>query len=355
MRVTPALRPAALSLASAVVLALGVSGCAAFSDDTASEGSGGSGDGLTVATAFYPLAYVTQRIGGEDVAVENLTQPGQEPHDLELTVGETAEISAADLVVYLRDFQPAVDEAVEQNAAGATLDAGEVVGLEPFADEDHADEHADQHADEHGDEHVGEEPADEPVAATPSEEEGHHEGDGHDHEGDLDPHFWLDPDRMADLGDAVADQLSEIDPERAATYAENADALRADLDDLDDALTDGLSSCERETIVVSHDAFGYLSKYGVEVAPVAGLTPDAEPTVSVLADLQALIREDGITTVFSERLASPAFTESLAEDTGITTAVLDPIEGLTDETSGEDYLSLMRENLEALQKANGCG
>jgi len=46
--------------------------------------------------------------------------------------------------------------------------------------------------------------------------------------------------------------------------------------------------------------------------------------------------------------------ETLAADLGVETAVLDPIEGLSDETADEDYLSLMRENLTALQKANGC-
>jgi zinc transport system substrate-binding protein len=106
--------------------------------------------------------------------------------------------------------------------------------------------------------------------------------------------------------------------------------------------------------VVSHDAFGYLEKYGLHLAGVAGLSPDAEPTPANLADLHELIQDEGITTVFSERLASPRFTEPLADDLGIKTEVLDPIEGLTDETSEEDYLSLMEQNLDALREANGC-
>ena len=107
-------------------------------------------------------------------------------------------------------------------------------------------------------------------------------------------------------------------------------------------------------IVSSHDAFGYWSKYGIEVAPVAGLTPDAEPTPAGLARLQELIREEGITTVFSERLASPRLTDSLAHDLGLRTAVLDPVEGLTSDDASADYLSLMHDNLAALQEANGC-
>ena len=105
---------------------------------------------------------------------------------------------------------------------------------------------------------------------------------------------------------------------------------------------------------MSHDAFGYLREYGLEIEPVAGLSPGAEPTAADLSRLQQLISRDGITTVFSERLVSPRLTESLASDMGITTEILDPVEGLSDETSSEDYLSLMRENLAALEQANGC-
>jgi len=296
-----------VGLATAALL---LSGCAALTDPDA--------DHIQVAAGFYPLAYVVERVGGERYAVSTLTQPGGEPHDLELGVRETAEIAQAALVVHLAGFQPAVDEAIEQTYEGDTLEAGEIVGLEPAAE---GHEHAEDEKDDHG---------------------------------DLDPHFWLDPLRMATLGDAVAEQLSKADPENAEHYAANADALRADLEDLDAAYADGLADCERTTIVVSHDAFGYLSKYGLAMEPIAGLSPGAEPVPADLAHLQEVIAEDGITTVFSERLASPRLTESLAGDLGISTAVLDPIEGLSDETADEDYLSLMRANLAALQQANGC-
>ena len=116
----------------------------------------------------------------------------------------------------------------------------------------------------------------------------------------------------------------------------------------------GLASCETDTIVVSHDAFSYLGAYGIEVAPIAGISPDAEPSPSRLAELQDVITDEGVTTVFYETLVSPDLAETLAGDLGIETAVLDPIEGLTDETEGEDYLSLMEQNLEAIRTANSC-
>ncbi|ABL81447.1 periplasmic solute binding protein [Nocardioides sp. JS614] len=292
---------------------LTLTGCAAFTDDgggPASAAGKGAG-GVRVAAAFYPLAYVADRVGGDHVDVTNLTAPGGEPHDLEPSVAVTAEVAGAGLVVYERGFQPAVDAAVDENAAGDVLDAAGVVDLVPFR--------------EHG---------------VDSDE--------------TDPHFWLDPLLLADVADAVADRLEQADPDHAADYRANAADLRGDLEGLDQEYADGLASCTRTTVVVSHDAFGYLQRYGVEMEAILGLSPEAEPTPADLARLQALIRADGVTTVFSESIVSAKAAEALARETGAESDVLDPIEGLTDRTADEDYLSLMRANLAALEKANDC-
>ena len=281
---------------SGLLLVASLSACSAFSED---EGAGDAS--VRVASAFYPLQFVVEKVAGDLAAVDSLTVPGKEPHDLEMTIKETAAIAQADLVVYEHGFQPAVDEAVETSAEGTVLDAAEVVDLTSD-----------------------------------------------------DPHFWQDPLRMALLGDAVAEQLAGIDPDHAATYTANAQALRADLETLDAAYADGLRGCERQTVVVSHDAFGYLAKYGLRFEAIAGLSPDAEPTPADLGRLQELIEEEGITTVFGETLAPPDLVETLASDAGVGTAVLDPVEGLSDETEGEDYISLMLRNLDALRAANGC-
>lgn len=315
-----------VTLSALALLAPGLAACSAFSD------SSSDGD-VKVAAAFYPLAWVSEQVAaGTDTEVELLTRPGAEPHDLELTVKQTAEVVDADLVVYESGFQPSVDDTVAQNAEGATLDVSGIVDLIPV--EESAEEH---------EEHAGEE--------DHSEDE-HSEDDGHDH-GDLDPHFWQDPLRVATLADAVAGELGAVDADNKETYEDNAAALREQLETLDAAYTAGLTDCERDTIVVSHDAFGYLEKYDLHIASIVGLSPDAEPTGAVLGELQELIEEEGITTVFSEPL-EPALGEGLAGDLGLTNGVLDPIEGLSDATAGEDYLSLMESNLEALRTANGC-
>jgi zinc transport system substrate-binding protein len=303
-----------VALATALASALLLAGCGGSAD--------GAGNGRSAVAAFYPLAWVTGRVAGDDWTVENLTQPGQEPHDLSLTIAQTAALEDADLIVLEDGFQPAVDATVEE-ADAPVLDAAAVVDLLPASEDEH-------------EEHEGE-----------TEEE-------HAEHGEFDPHFWLDPLLVADFADSVADELGEIDPDAAQTYADNAAALRTELESLDADYIAGLAACERSTTVVSHQAFGYLTRYGLDFEPIAGLSPDAEATAADLARLQELITEDGVTTVFSERLVSPKMAETLADDLGVSTAVLDPIEGLSDDTADEDYLSLMRENLTALQQANGC-
>lgn len=339
---TPRLLP---GLASCAALAMVSSGCAAFSDESPSA-SGASAEGRpSVVAAFYPLQWVTQQVAGDPatsgIEVTSLTQPGGEPHDLELGPRQTAEITEADLVVYLGEFQAAVDDSVEANAGGATLDVADAADLLAV------DESAEEHEEHSHDEGHSEDDHD-------HDDEGHSE-EGHDHDhGDEDPHFWHDPARMADVADEVATQLGEIDSENADSYTANAEALRQQLEGLDTEFEEGLAGCERDTVVVSHDAFSYLDRYGLEFESINGLSPGAEPTPADLARLQDLIDDEGITTVFSERLVSPRLAESLARDAGVETAVLDPLEGLSDETADEDYLSLMRANLEALAQANGC-
>lgn len=267
-----------------------------------SDGANPKAPGLSVVTSFYPLQYVAERIAGDHANVINLTQPGREPHDLELTVRQTADIADADVVAYEKGFQPDIDDAIDQNGPEHVVDAATVANLE------------------------GE-----------------------------DLHFWLDPRRLGAVAVAFERQIADVDPGHRRAYARNLAKLQSDLTRLDVSFHRGLAHCRIDTVVVSHDAFGYLGRrYGLRVVGINGLSPDAEPSPAHVRQLQDLIHSDGITTLFSERLASRQFAESIANDLGIRTAVLDPIEGLSDATADQDYLSLMRMNLSTLQNANGC-
>ncbi|SKB10123.1 metal ABC transporter substrate-binding protein [Aeromicrobium choanae] len=290
---------------------------------------GGDDDGRTeVVASFYPAQFLAERIGGDDVSVTTLTSPGAEAHDLELTAKQVMKVNEADVVVYLSNFQEAVDHAVEDadRDGGSTVDMAE--GVAPIEGED-----------EHDHEH----------------DEGHdHEGHDHDH-GGVDPHVWLNPANMVTAAAGVRDALVEADPDGASTYEANADELIAELEDLDADFTSGLASCKQTEFVTSHAAFGHLAAaYGLTQIAISGIDPQSEPTTAALAEITEEVEDHGITTIFTERLASSALAETVARETGAETAVLDPIEGLSDETTDEDYVSLMRQNLDALTKANDC-
>jgi zinc transport system substrate-binding protein len=290
----------------------------------ACSGDDASDDRPRVIASFYPFAFVAEQVGGDHVEVDNLTQPGAEPHDLELTPQQVADLTEASLVIFEHGFQTAVDDGVEQAELGdeAMLDIADVVTLHPL------DEHAeDEHAED---------------------------GEEHEH-GDFDPHVWLDPTLMQQIAEATTERLIAIDPDHRQDYQRNADRLVGELQQLDQAYEQGLADCERHTIVTSHDAFGYLAeRYGLEQVPIAGIDPHAEPSPSEQAEIADLVSEDGITTVFTETLVSDDVAESIADETGVTVATLDPIEGLSDDTADDTYLTLMRDNLEILREANGC-
>jgi zinc transport system substrate-binding protein len=316
-----------LVLAGAATLA----GCSA----PGAGGLGGESDGVVVLASFYPLQYVAQQIGGDLVTVDNLTPPAAEPHDLELSPAQVREIGTADLVVYLSGFQAAVDEGVESRAPEHVVDAADAAGLvehEGTEGEGHEGETEEEHA-EHAD-----------------------EGDGHDH-GATDPHFWLDPSRLAAVGQAVADELAAVDPEHADEYAAGALRLGEQLDALDQEMADGLAACQGATLVTSHAAFGYLAdRYALEQVGISELDPEAEPSPARLREIGDVVRANGVTTLYSETLVSPKVTETLASDLGVDTAVLDPLEGLSEDASaaGDDYVSVMRANLAALEEGLVC-
>lgn len=299
----------------------------------------GSADGkLDVVTSFYPLEFIARTVGGDAVHVTTLTAPGVEPHDLELTPKQVGTIASAKLVVYEKNLQPAVDEAVEQNAKDAGFDIVPAAHLEATG----AD--FEEHEETQG-------------AATPGDTvtpAAYVAPAAHTDEA-LDPHFWLDPVRYADVVKAITDKLVATDSANAAGYQERSKALLADLAKLDTDYKTGLANCRLKTFVTSHEAFAYLAKrYGLTMVGIAGFTPDAEPTPARIKEVQDIVTAQKVTTIFYEELVSPKVAETIARDVGVQTAVLSPIEGLSDANSQETYLTLMRENLQELRKANSC-
>ncbi|GAA1691186.1 metal ABC transporter substrate-binding protein [Kribbella sp. NPDC056951] len=304
---------------AAVLAAVTLAGCGG---DSAAGGSGGK---LDVVASFYPLEFIARTVGGDAVNVTTLTAPGVEPHDLELTPKQVGQIAGAKLVVFEKGLQPAVDEAVEQNAKDAGFDVAPAAQLEATG--------ADFEEHEEG------------TAAKPASH----------NEKALDPHFWLDPIRYTAVVNAVTDKLAAADSANAEAYKARAKTLLDEVGKLDGEYKTGLANCKLKTFVTSHEAFAYLAKrYGLTMVGIAGFTPDAEPTPTRIKEVQEIVKSQHVTTIFYEELVSPKVAETIARDVGVKTAVLSPIEGLSDANSSETYLSLMRENLSELRKANSC-
>lgn len=278
------------------------------------DGGAESGGRPKVVAAFYPLFEAAQRVGGEHVQVTNVTPAGGEPHDLELNSRQVDRIEGAAVLLYFgRGFQPALEKAAAR-AGGTKVD----LLSEPET-------------------LLGAPPGDQDL--------------------DVDPHVWLDPVLFRTIVARVATAFSQVDPANQSSYEANAAAYGRELEDLDRAYRQGLAQCDRRVVVSSHAAFGYLARnYGLTQEAIAGLEPEAEPTPQRLAELASRVRADGTTTIFYESLVSPKVAQTLAREAGVSTAVLDPLEGLSDKDAkaGRTYVSVMRDNLAALRSALGC-
>lgn len=302
-------RRTALSLTTVTVALLGVAACGS---DGGGEPAGGKATGAkpSVVTSFYPLEFATEQIAGDQLDVTVLTKPGAEPHDLELGAQDIAAMTRARLVVYAKGFQPAVDEAMQQVDPGTVLDVATAADLTL---------------------------------------------DSTDHEHAADPHFWLDPKRYAAVARAISERLATDDPAGAAAYRANAATFVDALDALDADFAKGLKTCSNRVLVTSHSAFAYLAaRYGLEQHGITGVSPEGEPSAAALAEINDVVRTEGVNTIYQETLVEPQFANTVARSTGATVATLDPVEGLSDKSAGDDYFEVMRSNLRTLQRGQGC-
>lgn len=289
---------------------------------------------VRVAATFYPLAEFARAVGGERVVVTTVVPAGTEPHDYEPSPEDIAGIHRSRLFLMNGAGLDAWAERLVSDLA-----ARDVTSLVMSAQFELRASDADAALAEH---------AFEPEATDAAPD--------HGYEG-ADPHLWLDPVLAEKQVIIIRDMLVVLDPAGREAYFANAAAYAEKLQALDDDYREGLEDCSKEHIVVAHDAFGYLAdRYGFGILPVAGLSPEAEPSLERLAELASLMRSEGLRVVYFETLASPKTAETLAREVGATTLVLDPIEGLTAEQAvrGADYLSLAKANLEALRQGLEC-
>lgn len=292
-------------LAASLLLAPALAGCAQ-PDAQAPD----------VVATFYPLEFLAERIGGENLTVESVVRGNVEPHDYEPTPADVVRIRGAKLLVLQgAGFEGWVETAREQAGEQATVVAAEGIELAPNPDEDEA-------------------------AEMPS-----------------DPHTWLDPVLYASMARNVEKGLSAAFPEHAPSFAARLDRLLDDLATLDGEYRVGLATCEARTIIANHAAYGYLaSRYGFTVVAIHGLEPEDEPDPQTIADVVEAARAINATIIYFEELVTPRMAEIVAEEVGAQTRVLSPIEGIaaSEAAEGADYLTLMRENLVNLREGMRC-
>lgn len=277
----------------------------------ACSGTGAADPRPQVLAAAYPFAWAAEQVAGPDARVTNLVRAGAEPHDVELSPRQIGAVEQASLVVYLRGFQPAVDDAVRNSDRAARLDLTSTADVRPLSS-DLDDE----------------------------------TGSG------IDPHVWLDPERMSRIVTTLADRLAAGDPSQAAGYRRRADRVLLQLAELDGLFGQRLADCARHELVTAHTAFAYLAaRYGLTQVSVTGLDPEGEPSPGRIAQVARYAREHDVSTIFFESRVDPKLAETVAAEIGARTAVLDPVEGVE---PGDDYLSVMRRNATALAEGLGC-
>ncbi|OEG16093.1 zinc transport system substrate-binding protein [Enterococcus quebecensis] len=307
-------------LLTATIFVLGACG------ETKEQEKSGKSDTIKVVTTFYPMYDFAKNVVGDAGDVQLLIPAGTEPHDYEPSAKDIAKITDADVFVYnsheLETWVNDVLENVDKKKVAVVEAAG---SIDLMAGEEHDHDH---------------------------DEEADH--DEHDHDHELDPHVWLDPVLAQKEVEAIRDALVKKYPEKKETFDKNAAAYIEKLKALDTEYKEAFANAKNKTFVTQHAAFGYLAKqYGLTQESIAGISPDQEPSPSRLAELKKYIKEHNVSVIYFESSASSKVAETLARETGVELAVLNPLESITkkDQDQGEDYISVMKANLDALKKS----
>lgn len=332
-----------VALGATLILAAGMSACSALKSESSSASSAHTiapGKTLTVSTSFYPIAYLAEAIGGPLVKVSTVTPPNVEPHDFELSGKETTELGKADLIAYVPGFQPSLDKAVKEIGSGPV-----VVDLSKPANLVHHEGVEEEH--EHDEQEAASDASDAATDSATAES-----SEGEEHGSDLDPHFWLDPQRMIAAAETMEASFAKIDPANANDYKTGLDKLKTALTNLDTQYSTGLSTCQRTTFVTSHAAFGYMAdRYKLTQASISGIDPETEPSAAELTNIKSVVQSTGTTTIFTEELVSPTTAQAIAAETGAETSVLSPLESKPEQG---DYTDAMTTNLDRLRTALAC-
>lgn len=291
---------------------------------------------MKIITTFYPIYEFTKNISGDKADVQLLIPSTIEPHDWEPSPKDMANIQNADLFIYNSEYMetwvPNVQKSIKSDKL-SFVEASKGITLEKGSEDDH------EHHDEDG-------------------EHGHHDGDeehdGHEHNHEMDPHVWLSPALAQKEVETITAALVNADPNNKEVYEKNSTAYLEKLKKLDNDFREGLKDIKKKEMITQHAAFGYLAhEYGLIQVPIAGLSPDQEPSAAKLAELKAFAKEHDVKVIYFEELASPKVAQTLANEIGAQTEVLHTLEGLSkeDQEKGLNYIKVMEKNLAVLKQS----
>ncbi|MFL2900785.1 MAG: zinc ABC transporter substrate-binding protein [Candidatus Pelagibacterales bacterium] len=277
------------------------------------------------------ISYVMDGVGTPGLLVDGSSSP----HTFQLKPSHATMLQEADIVFWigedLESFLETPLESIAKDAKQVTLMESEDIEMLKFREknvfddhDDHGDEHDDH--DEHGDEHDEHEEHEEHGDEHDEHEDEHDDHahhDGHNH-GEFDIHFWLDPEIAKTIVQIAAKEISEIDPANASKY--EANAAKA-LNKLDQLINDTRGKINKDaTYVVFHDAFQYFEqRFGIEVIGALTVNPEILPGAKQLAEIREVIEHEAVNCLFSEPQFNPTIAETIASDTGVKAAVLDPL------------------------------
>ncbi len=350
-----------------------IAACNSESENTSAENNDEeSGNPLKVYTTLYPLEDFTKKIGGEFVEVESIMPLGADAHTFEPTSKQMVDIAGADAFIYngmgMESYAESMSSALEGEDVALIEAAEGIETVEHSHEHDHDGDEESTHDHDHESEdatteehdHEGEEATHdhEHESAEGTTEEHDHEGEEeatHDHDhGDMDPHVWLDPIRAIALAENIKDQLVELKPEEEETFEANFETLKADLENLDTDFHTLIDSKENPEMIVSHAAYGYWEdNYGVVQIPIAGLSSSEEPSQKELTEVISVAKEKDLKYVIFEQNVTTKVAEVIRNEIGAEPLQLHNLSVLTEEDAEneEDYFSLMKKNLETLDKA----
>ena len=271
---------------------------------------------IKVVTTIKPLHSLISRIMESRGEPQLIIEGTNNPHTFVFKPSHAEMLEEADIVFWigedLESFLETPLESIATNAKKITLMELDDIELLKFREKHIFEEHAEH--DDHGDEH--EEGHDE-------HEDEHGHNDEHNH-GEFDIHFWLDPAIAKVIVKNIAKELSNIDVANKATYEANASKAISELDEL--IAETKLKINKNATYVVFHDAYQYFEeRFGIEVLGALSVNPEILPGAKQLAEIREVIEHENVNCIFSEPQFNPSIAKTIAADTGVKAAVLDPL------------------------------